>query len=107
VLRILFEDVGAGDVGRQEIGGELHAPERELHRLGEGRDQERLGEAGNPDEQGVAAREQRHQHGVDDLVLTHHAHRDGLAQRLGRRRRALEEGDVVFGEVLGSLTRLR
>ena len=41
----------------------------EVERLGERRDQQRLGEAGHADEQAVTAREQRDQQLLDDLLL--------------------------------------
>ena len=58
-----FEDVGAGDVGRHEIGGELDSLEVEVEDLGDGPDDERLGEAGDADHEAVAACE----HGGEDL----------------------------------------
>jgi hypothetical protein len=69
---ILLEDLGAGDVGGHEIRGELDPVEAEVEGLGEGRDEERLGEAGHADEQAVAAREQRGQQVIDHLALPDH-----------------------------------
>ena len=46
----------------KQIGRELHAPERELERLGERRHEERLGEPGHAHEERVPARQERHEH---------------------------------------------
>src|SRR5690606_40406449 len=48
---------------------ELDAGEREVDGLGERLDQQRLGEAGDADEQDVPAREQRHHEPLDDGLL--------------------------------------
>jgi hypothetical protein len=66
---ILLEDLGAGDVRRHEIRRELDALKRQVEGLGEGRDQERLGEPGHADEQRVTAREQRDQELLDHAAL--------------------------------------
>jgi hypothetical protein len=66
---ILLEDLGAGDVGRHEVGRELDALERQVQGFGQGRDEQGLGQAGDPDEQAVPAREQRRQEVLDDLAL--------------------------------------
>ena len=66
---VFLEHVGAGDVGGQEVGRELHAPERQLERLGQRRHEQRLGEARHADEQRVTARQQRDEHQLDDLLL--------------------------------------
>ena len=71
---ILFQHVRAGDVGRHQVGRELDPPERQRQRIGQRLDEQRLGQAGDTDEQAVPAREQRHQQMIDDLLLTH----DGL-----------------------------
>ena len=51
----LLEDLGAGDVGRHQVGRELDALEGQVQDLGHGADQQRLGQAGHADEQAVAA----------------------------------------------------
>ena len=51
-VRILLEQLRAGDVAGHEIGGELDAPEIEMHRLGEGADHQRLGQPRDPHQQG-------------------------------------------------------
>ena len=66
---VLFDDVGAGDVRRHEVGRELDASELEVQDAGDRADEERLGEAGHADQQAVAAGEHRDQHLLDHVVL--------------------------------------
>ncbi len=73
---ILFDDLGAGDVGRHEVGRELNAIEREIERLGDGLDHERLGESRHADEQRVSARENRRENPVQHIRLAHDAQPD-------------------------------
>ena len=73
---LLVEDLGAGDVGRHQIGRELDALEVEIEDLGERLDQQRLGQPRHAGDQAVAAGEQRDQDLLDDLVLAD----DDLAQ---------------------------
>ena len=63
---LFVQHVGPGDVGGQQIGRELHAAERQVERLGQRGHEQRLGEPRDPDEQRVPAREQRHEHQLDD-----------------------------------------
>ena len=81
-IDLFLQDVGARDVGRQEIRRELHATERQVERLGERGDEQRLREARHADEQRVPARHQRDEHRVDDLALPDHHLGDGAAQAL-------------------------
>ena len=69
VAVLLVEDLGAGDVGRHQVGRELDPLEGEVEDLGERLDEQRLGETRHAGDQAVAAGEERHQHLVDDLVL--------------------------------------
>ena len=66
---VFLDDVGAGDVGRHQVGRELDAVELQLEHLRQRRDQQRLGQARDADDQAVAADEQRQQHQLDDVVL--------------------------------------
>jgi hypothetical protein len=86
---IFFEDVGARDVRRHQVGRELNAVEREVQHLGERADEQRLREAGHPDEQAVPPGEEADQQVIHHVALTDHAlldllhHRGaGLRQRL-------------------------
>ena len=49
-------DLGAGQVGRQEVGSELDPAKGQVKRLGQGPDGPRLGEAGHALDQNVARR---------------------------------------------------
>ena len=66
---ILFDDVGAGDVGRHQVGRELDAAEFEAQGLGERADQQRLGGARQTGDEAVAADEQRDHYLLDHFFL--------------------------------------
>ena len=76
VAAVLVEDLGAGDVGRHQVGRELDALEAQVEDLRQRLDQQRLGQPGHAGEQAVAAGEERDQDLIDDLVLAD----DDLAQ---------------------------
>ncbi len=69
MTRSSSSSLGAGDVARHQVRGELDAAEIELHRVGDGADQQRLGEPRHAHEQGVPARQHRQQHLFDHLLL--------------------------------------
>ena len=73
---VLVEDLGAGDVGRHQVGRELDALEAQVEDLGQRAHQQRLGETGHAGQQAVPAGEQGHQHLVDRPLLAD----DHLAQ---------------------------
>jgi hypothetical protein len=83
---ILFEQLGAQNVARHQVGGELHAAEIELQRLAQRAHQQRLAEAGDPFEQAVAAREQPDQQLLHHIALSDDRGGDGALQpgELGR-----------------------
>ena len=54
---VFFDDVGAGDVARHQVGRELNALEDQPQGLRQGANQERLGGAGQSGDQAVAADE--------------------------------------------------
>src|SRR5262245_48779181 len=56
-LLVLVEDHGSGDVGRHQVRCELDTLEADVQNLSDARYHERLGQAGNADEQTVASRE--------------------------------------------------
>ena len=66
---VLFDDVGARDVGRHQVGRELDAAEREIQRPGQRAHQQRLGQPGHAFQQAMPAAEQRDQHLLDHVVL--------------------------------------
>ena len=45
---VLFDDLGAEDVGRHQVGRELDAAELQVDRVGQRLDQQRLGQPGTP-----------------------------------------------------------
>ena len=73
---VLFDDVGAGDVARHQVGCELDALEHQAEGLRQGAHQQRLGGAGQAGDQAVAAHEQRDHHLLEHLLLAddHAAH---------------------------------
>src|SRR5262249_26843115 len=66
---LFFEQLGAGDVGRHQIGRELDALEREREQVGNTGDHQCLGESGDTLKDAVALAEQGDQHLLEDLVL--------------------------------------
>ena len=70
VPALIVQNLGAGDVGRHQVGRELNALEAEIEDLGERLDEQRLRQPGHAGQQAVAAGEERDQHLLDDLVLT-------------------------------------
>ena len=78
--RVVLDDLGAGDVGRHQVGRELDALEGQVERLGQRADHERLGQPGHADEQGVAAAEDGHQQLIEHLLLADDDLADLLAE---------------------------
>jgi hypothetical protein len=83
------EHHGTGDVGREQVGGELHARERQAGGHGQGPGGQGLGHPGDVVEQDVPAAEQSEQQQLEHLPLAHHGalhlveHRAGAARGLG------------------------
>ncbi len=78
-----LDNFGAGDVGRHEVGGELDAVEGHGEGFGEGGDEQRFGEAGDADEEAMAAAEQCdeelfHDFGLADDDLAEFAFQSGI-----------------------------
>ena len=92
VTVLLDQDVGAGDVGRHQVRGELDPVERAVDRVGKGPHEHRLAEPGDALEQGVAVGQKAGQGVADEIALAH----DDLADLALDGRRALGEG--VGGE---------
>ena len=99
---VLLEDLGAGDVGRHQVRGELNASEAQVQRPRQGADQQGLGEPGNPDQQAVAAGEEGDQQVLDNFTLPDD-HLAYLLQQLVAGRREAGDGlDVGICHVLRS-----
>ena len=77
-LLALVVDVGADDVGREQVGGALHACELAVERAGERAGQRRLADAGVVLDEDVPLREQGHHDVLEHLV----ADLDGAADVL-------------------------
>ena len=108
LLAALAPDARAGDVGRQEVGGELDAGEGAAHGDGEGLHGQGLGQTGHALEQQVPAGEQADQEALDHAVLAdddpldlprHHLelHRGGRYRWRSRCRRHVRRGLRVVG----------
>ena len=73
-----FDDTqhGADQIGRQQIGGELHPMEVALHAIRQGLDGGGLGQTGHAFDKKVSAGQQADQHGIDQRLLADHARSD-------------------------------
>ena len=94
---VLLNHLRPRDVGGHQVGGELDAVELEVHRLGERRDDQRLGQPGDADEQHVPIGHHRRQDAVDDVLLTDDALLHGGAELIGDLAGAAEELDIPVG----------
>jgi hypothetical protein len=98
---ILLEELGAGNVGRHEVGRELHAVEREVQRLRQRLDQQRFRDARNADQQHVTAGQDRGDQIVHDVELPNDAPSDLIGEPLPRLRELLQQIEVTLvGAVL-------
>lgn len=61
---VFVEHIGAGDIGRHQVRGELNAAELDIEQFGDGADDECFGESGDSNEETVAAGED----GGEDLI---------------------------------------
>ena len=69
VARLLVVDAGPDEVGRDEVRRELDPLELAADRLGQGPDGHRLGQARHALDEDVAARQQRHDEALEQVVL--------------------------------------
>ena len=74
----LFEDLGAENIGRHQVGRALDALILEAEHDAERLDQARLGQAGNADQQRVTPGQQRDKTLIDNVLLAE----DDIANRL-------------------------
>ncbi len=70
VSALLVQYLGSRDIRGHQIRRELNALERQIQYLGDGLDEERLGEAGHAGDQAMPTGEERHQDLVDDGILS-------------------------------------
>jgi hypothetical protein len=66
--RVGLQHLGADDVGGHQVGGELDALELKVQHLRDGADHQRLGHAGQADQQRVAAGDDAHEHLVEHVA---------------------------------------
>ena len=99
-LQVLLDDLGAGDVAGHQVGRELDALERQVQRLGQRADQQRLGQARHAFQQGVAAGEDGDQHLLDHFVLADDDLGQLVADAVVGLLAVLHGGDVVGGDIL-------
>ncbi len=68
--RIFLDDVGAGDVGRHQVRGELNPVELQLEDARQRVNQQRLGQPRDANDEAVATDEERQQHQLNGVTLT-------------------------------------
>ena len=68
-IALEIEDIGARDIGRHEIGRKLDAREFAAEHLGQGADEQRLGDARNALNERMVARKNSDERSLDHLVL--------------------------------------
>ncbi len=95
LARRVLQHLGADDVGGHEVGRELHALGVEAEHAAERLDEQRLGEAGNADQQRVAAGQDGDQRSLDDDVLAEDDRGGRLVRPLHPLGGRLEAGDDV------------
>ena len=76
-LGVFLNDLGAGDVGRHQIGCELDAAEGKVHRIGEGFDEQSFGEARNTFEQTMTTSGDGDEDLFNHGLLSHDASAEG------------------------------
>ena len=94
----LLQHLGADDVGRHQVGGELDALVVEAEHRAQGLDEAGFGEAWHADQKRVAAGKERDQRKLDDAFLAENDGGRGLVHRLnlgGDRFAAIDE--LFFG----------
>ena len=77
---VLLEDVGSGDIGRHQIGGELHAAKLKLHQRGQCRNQEGLRQAGHALQNAMSPAQKRDDQLFDNVVQADDHAADLLAE---------------------------
>ena len=91
---VVLDHLGAGDVGRHQVRGELDSVEAQRERLGEGADHEGLRETRDSDEETVPAGEEGEEELIDDIILSDDHSPQLLAHLLRRLLNAGEAGLV-------------
>ncbi len=87
-------DLGTGEVGRKQVGRELHAGEIRLQARGQRADGAGLGQAGRTLDEEMAVGQQGDQQAIDQGRLADDLGRQGLAQ--------VAEGIVQAGQIVAA-----
>jgi hypothetical protein len=96
-VKIVFlQNFGAGDVGRHEIGRELHAREMQSQQPRDNPNQQRFRQPRHANQQTMSAAQQRDDDGLDRLVLADDDLRNIVLQILQDGRKLVEVHDGVL-----------
>jgi len=95
-FRIFLDDLGSRHVARHQVGRELDPLERQMQRTGQRANEQRLCQAGNAFEQGVAAGEHGDQHLLDYVALADDNFGQLLSDAVESRAAAIDGSDVVW-----------
>jgi hypothetical protein len=101
VVEALLHHLGPENVGRHQVGRELHPQRLKPHDNAQRLDQFGLGEAGDADQESVPAGEQRHQRLFDHPFLAEDHRADRFARRGDARKRRfgrLDDAGVEIGD---------
>ena len=90
---VFVEDLSAGDIRRHQVRRELDTFEIEIQNVRQRANEQRLREARHARDQAVTAGEERHQHVVDDIVLSD----DNLSQ-------FVEDAFAAFSDALDAVS---
>ena len=104
-FRIFLNHLGPRHVAGHQVGRELDALERQVQRLGQRADQQRLGQPRHAFQQRVAAGEHRHQHLLDHFALTDDDLRQLIAHAAIRRAARSTAAISSLGDYHSSLVR--
>ena len=96
-----LDDVGAGDVGGHQVGGELDAVEGEVEGLRDRGNEQGFGEAGYAHQQRVAFGKEADRELFDDLFLADDHLANFSAQDFVDFSKFVDGGDIVFGKLWG------
>ncbi len=73
---VFLDDLRARDIAGHQVGRELNPPKRQVHRLGQRANHQRLGQPGHAFQQAMSPRQDRDQQLFDDRILADNDLRD-------------------------------
>src|SRR5262249_26459697 len=91
---IFLDDLGAGNIGRHQIRRELNALERKIQNVGNGANQQSLGQSGNTGDDRMSSYEKREEDLFDNFILTDYRFSNFLKQLFARSNQ-LVQYDIV------------